>query len=107
MEWSGTTTDGYVTVFDIDVTGIFTFAIYNSGLSNSIKYQIYVTSLWGDTISSLDNVLTADTHIAYDDEDFSASGVPTEAPPFNHLKVEVKSAGAGFASTYSIKGAFS
>lgn len=107
MEWSGTTIDTYVTVFDIDVTGVFIFTIYNSGGSNSIKYDIYVTSMWGDVQDYLDNVLTANTHISYEQDFWNSTGIPTEAPPFTHLKVEVKSASAGFASTYEIKGAFS
>jgi len=96
---SGTTTDAFLTVLDIDMRGTESGAwdVNNTGGSNALNYKVLVR--YADYDDGEDVEYVAATEVAAGAKDY----VQLEKP-YKRVKFQVQSAVAGQATSYSIVG---
>lgn len=99
---SGTTTSGFVTVFDITNSGglIGLFSIKNTSGSNGLVVQITATSIFGGSASFSNNLVSNAVQSWNLLSQFPALG--STWPPFTEIKCEVKDFSAGSHATFDV-----
>jgi hypothetical protein len=97
--YSGTTTDAYVVVFDAtDVKGLHGCVnVKNTGLTNALAVRLTLTDMYGNVVPQTP-VLAGGIITAYD-LDGTVGG--NSWPPFKEAKLEVKANVAGAQTTYA------
>jgi hypothetical protein len=100
--YSGTTTNAYVTVFDITNSGnplIGCVSIRNTDGANALLVRLTVTDYYGGTASSV-STITPNSFGLWDLEGFSGSNY---CPPYQEVMLEVQDQFAGSHATYTAK----
>jgi len=105
-EFTGTTTNAFVTVFDkVNSNGLHgTFSAKNTG-SNGMTLRVVLTDMYGNNVtSSTSNIATSVTTwlMDMDSNTFVGSPVGGVFPPFKEIKLQIEDQISGSHTTYDI-----